>query len=89
MNINKLKDLKDFLDTLSEEQLLQEADFCVVDVCNYKIKSAYISNDDEYFIDGESMGNLKQFKQEWPYEWKSMIEEAIIVPKGTVFILNE
>ena len=89
MKVTNYQDLKDFCNSLEAEQLKQECGLAIVDQEYVKIESAFVSDEDEYFEDGESLGTLELLKNEYPDEWEEIAESATICPKGTVFLLNE
>ena len=83
------QELKDFCNTLTEDQLKQEVYLSQTDDAAIKIESAVISNEDIYFDHTEELGNLQSVKDDNPDDWEDIIEEATLCPKGTVYLLNE
>ena len=81
--------LKAFCNSLTEEQLKQEVYLAQVDDASIKVESALISEQDEYFDHGDGLGTLEMIKEENPDDWEEIVADATLVPKGTVFLLNE
>lgn len=82
-----LQELKDFLGTLSEEQLKQEAFFFQDDETDgVKIDSWDVSGEDFYWErHGDCLGNLEQAKayiESSGEKWAD--QDLVIIPSGTV-----
>lgn len=86
MNYEKLKQ---FCNSLTEEQLQQEVYLALVDSHAEKVASALVTEADEYFDHGDSMGTLEMIKEENPDDWEDIISDATLCPKGTVMLVNE
>lgn len=89
MKITNYNDLKAFCNSLTEEQLQQEAYFTIVDGAATKIESAHVQDVDRYFDHCDEIGTLEEIKNENPEDWQDVIADATVVPKGTVFLCNE
>lgn len=83
------KQLKDFCDTLNDQQLEQEVYLSVVDSHAEKVASALITDKDEYFDHTDPLGTLDQIKEVNPDDWEDVIADATLCPKGTVMLVNE
>lgn len=83
-----LQELKDFLGTLSEEQLQQQAVFFPGDddeAEGTEIDSWDVSEEDMYWErHGECLGNLEQAKDTFGDDWEFVAEDHVKIPKGTV-----
>lgn len=81
-----LQELKDFLGTLSEEQLKQPAIFFPGDDTDgLEIDHWDISEEDMYWErHGDCLGNLEQAKDTFGDEWEEVKEDHVTVPKGTI-----
>jgi hypothetical protein len=83
------EELKTFCNSLTTEQLQQEVFLSIVDSHCEKIISCLVSEEDEYFDHGDGLGTLEIIKQENPEDWEDIISDATLVPKGTVYLINE
>lgn len=81
--------LKDFCNSLTNEQLQQEVYLTIVDSHAERVGCAIITKEDEYFDHGDSLGNLQAVKDENPDDWEDVIVDATVCPKGTVMLINE
>lgn len=83
-----LQEVKDFLGTLSEDQLKNPFVFFPGDddeAEGTEINSWYVSEEDMYWEHhGDVIGNLEQVKDTFGDDWENEIEELIKIPKGTV-----
>jgi hypothetical protein len=82
----KLQELKDFLNTLSEEQLNQSAWFFEGDETDpVEIDSWEVSEEDIYWEHhGDCLGTLEEAKKTLGENWDSEKDELAIIRKGTV-----
>lgn len=83
------KQLKDFCNSLTEEQLEQEVYLSQVDDAAISVDGAGVSQEDEYYDHCDGYGTLEMIKENYPDEWEEIIEEASVCPKGTVFLIHE
>jgi hypothetical protein len=81
--------LKDFCNSLTEEQLKQEVYLAQVDSNAIKVECCHITERDEYFDHCDSLGTLDEIKKENPDDWEDIIEDATLCPKGTVMLVDE
>lgn len=81
-----LQELKDFLLTLSEDELKQEAYFFPGDDTDgIEIDSWEVSEEDMFWEHhGDCMGNLEQAKEFLAEEWENEKDDLVIIPKGTI-----
>lgn len=81
-----LQELKDFLGTLTEEQLKNPAIFFPDDdEQGVEIDSWEISGEDMYWEHhGDCLGNLEIAKESLGEDWENEKDDLVIVPKGTV-----
>ncbi len=81
------QELKDFLGTLSEEQLQQPAVVFEGDEENGKeLESWEVSFEDFYWggCGGDCLGTLEMAKESYGDDWEDEKDELIKIPKGTV-----
>lgn len=81
------RDLKLFLETLSEEQLNQDVHVVREDEYAGKLEEGVMSDEDIYWDHGDCLGDLKTAKETvegWGKKWEEEAEEFTITPKGTV-----
>lgn len=80
------KELKLFIDTLTEEQLDQAVGFFDDDSETGKAINGWeISNEDLYWEHhGDCIGTLEHVKESFGDDWEEELEDLIKVPKGTV-----
>lgn len=83
------KELKDFCNSLTEEQLTQEVYVARVDDSPVKVESHEITDVDRYFDHTDLIGTLEEIKADNPDDWQDIIEDATLVPAGTVMLVDE
>ena len=81
--------LKDFCNSLTDEQLQQDVYLAQVDSASIKVECAHITEEDEYFDHTDCWGTLEEIKANHPEDWEEIIEDATICPKGTVILTDE
>lgn len=83
------QDLKDFCNSLTDEQLKQDVYLARTDDSAIKVECAHISEEDEYFDHGTGLGTLEMIKEENPDDWEDIIEDVTLCPKGTLMLCDE
>ena len=79
------RELKTKIDSFTESQLNQQiAVFEGDDEVAKLIDSVEISTEDWYFDHTDCLGNLQSIKEENPDDWQDIIDDATLVPAGTV-----
>lgn len=81
--------LKEFCNSLTEKQLHQEVYLTQVDTNAINVKCCHITERDEYFEHGESLGTMEVIKKDNPDDWRGIVKNATLCPKGTVMLVDE
>ena len=84
MEIKTLKDLKEFVNSLNDEQLAQEAELSIVDSGAEQIASGVITTEDEYLTD-EGFAPVSTFE---PSDSEDTLDDYDIRKAGYVYLFN-
>lgn len=83
------QELKDFCNSLTAEQLKQEVYLSQVDGIAIRVGCGHITEKDQYFEHSDSLGTLEEIMNENPEDWKDIVDDAALCPKGTVMLTDE